>query len=366
MISTRARSSSITRPRRVPSSAPAGEERWASFETHCAAPSAVRPTLHTRHARASLTARPRLLVSLSMLVRMPGCYAFMLCVALQSCGFFESGEPRVLAHRAAPGHWPENSRTAVINSIARGYPGIEVDIVLTADRVPVLAHEPWVNEELCRRGDGSEIGERVLIRDLSLEELHTGFRCGGIRDEEHPDAELVEDTHMTLDELIDALRDAPAVELYLDTKYDPELTLDADDFAREILDRWSDAGLPNQLYVESTWAQGTRALEEHGEVNSVLGWPRFPAGESEAAIAVGADLLGALGLAHALDEVEAARADGLSMPFQLVDWQVARQARDQGIPVFIWTMNRRGTLERYCDQPVDYIMTDYPERAPCL
>ena len=48
--------------------------------------------------------------------------------------------PLLTAHRAGGGQWPQNSRTAVLNSIATAgakdhaqrYHGIEIDIVLTA------------------------------------------------------------------------------------------------------------------------------------------------------------------------------------------------------------------------------------------
>ena len=91
--------------------------------------------------------------------------------------------PLIIAHRAGGGQWPQNSRTAVMNSIARAgaqdpakrYHGIEIDIVLTKDGHPVLSHDPWVHETLCQTAAGDPIGERILIRDLTLAELQSQF-----------------------------------------------------------------------------------------------------------------------------------------------------------------------------------------------
>ena len=85
----------------------------------------------------------------------------------------------VIAHRAGGGQWPQNSRTAVLHCIERAQAetpqnridGLEMDIALTRNGIPVLSHEPWVHTTLCTTASGEPIRERVLIRDKTLEEL---------------------------------------------------------------------------------------------------------------------------------------------------------------------------------------------------
>ena len=63
---------------------------------------------------------------------------------------------------------------------------------------------------------------------MTLTELQSGYLCGGESDPDNPDAEVIADTLMTLDEVISALRDAGDVGLYLDVKFDPDYAPPAD------------------------------------------------------------------------------------------------------------------------------------------
>lgn len=50
--------------------------------------------------------------------------------------------PRVLAHRGGGSLAPENTLAAVRAGHARGFKGVEFDVMLAADHVPVLMHDP--------------------------------------------------------------------------------------------------------------------------------------------------------------------------------------------------------------------------------
>ncbi len=50
--------------------------------------------------------------------------------------------PRRIAHRGGGRLAPENTMAAMREGVARGYRGVEFDVVLTADDVPVLMHDP--------------------------------------------------------------------------------------------------------------------------------------------------------------------------------------------------------------------------------
>jgi glycerophosphoryl diester phosphodiesterase len=106
--------------------------------------------------------------------------------------------------------------TAGAKDHAQRYHGVEIDIVLTRDGHPVLSHDPWVHTTLCRTASGEPIGERILIRDLTLAELQAQFICGGIADMDFPQVVPNGETIMTLDEVLDALKSAPKMVLYLD------------------------------------------------------------------------------------------------------------------------------------------------------
>lgn len=290
----------------------------------------------------------------------------MVSLGLGGCGFVEGGEPVVVAHRAAAGNWPENSRTAVTESLNAGYPAIEVDIAITSDDVPILAHEPWINQVTCETVDGDPVDERLLIQDFTLQELHDGFRCGGRRDPDQPDAELVADTYMPLDELLEALDGVPEVLVYLDTKYDPRFTQSAEVFAEEIVSRLDAAALPNRFVIESTLPEGVQALNARGSYTAALGWPRYAADDDGVGTTLAKEFSTAFGVESGVGQAIDSGARAITSPYQLADRQQAQLARDADLELFLFTLNDESTLGTFCDWPADFVMTDYPERAPCL
>ena len=202
----------------------------------------------------------------------------------------------VIAHRAGGGQWPQNSRTAVLNCIERaqaGAPekridGMEMDIALTRDGIPVLSHDPWVHTTLCTTASGEPIRERVLIRDKTLEELQSQYLCGGVRDPHFPRVEPKAETIMTLEEVLQALKKAPQMMLYLDIKIDGDLTAGAEDYAQAIAKLWEAAGLPNRLYIEGPSAASLAAYRSAIKTDfvPVLSYPAFSVMENSARTAV--------------------------------------------------------------------------------
>ncbi len=64
--------------------------------------------------------------------------------------------PRWIAHRGGGALAPENTLAAIREGIARGYRGVEFDVMLTADDVPVLMHDADFGRTIA--GSGSVAG----------------------------------------------------------------------------------------------------------------------------------------------------------------------------------------------------------------
>jgi glycerophosphoryl diester phosphodiesterase len=62
------------------------------------------------------------------------------------------GIPRVMGHRGAAGHAPENTLAGIRKAAALGARWVEFDVKLTRDAVPVLLHDPKVNRTTNARG----------------------------------------------------------------------------------------------------------------------------------------------------------------------------------------------------------------------
>jgi len=302
---------------------------------------------------------------------------------LVACYISTSGElkpelhhsPLIIAHRAGGGQWPQNSRTAVLNSIATAgakdhaqrYHGIEIDIVLTKDGHPVLSHDPWVHKTLCRTASGEPIGDRILIRDLTLAELQSQFICGGIADKDFSQVVPKGETIMALDEVLDALESAPEMVLYLDVKIDNDLTASAEAYARAISKCLAAARLPNRLYIEGPSAESLSAYRSaiHAKFVVVLSYPPFSAKENSALTALKARWFTKLKLRSPLRKALKAKAGAVAGPTQVITKTAARQARDNGVAVVLFTPNTREDLYKFCTWPVDMLITDYPNLGHC-
>jgi glycerophosphoryl diester phosphodiesterase len=283
--------------------------------------------------------------------------------------------PRVIAHRAGGGQWPQNSRTAVLSTIARAqaeapqsrYDGMEIDVVLTRDGIPILSHDPWVHTDLCTTGSGATIKERILIRDKTLGQLRTEYLCGGVRDRDFPRVDPKAESIMSLDEMLDALKGAPEMALYLDVKIDGDLTARPEDYAQAIASRWQAAGLSNRLYIEGPSAESLAAYRAamRADFVSVLSYPAFSATENATWTVVKAGVLTRLGLRSPLKAAREAGAGAVAAPTQVMTRSAAAQVRDARLEVFLFTPNSREDLDRYCTWPVDGLITDYPDLGHC-
>lgn len=283
--------------------------------------------------------------------------------------------PKIIAHRAGGGQWPQNSRTAVLNCIARAqdptpqnrYDGMEMDIVLTKDGIPVLSHDPWIHTTLCTTASGETIRDRILIRDKTLAELQSQYLCGGVREPDFPKVEPKAEPIMTLDEVFEALKQAPEMMLYLDVKIDGDLTAGAEDYAEAIATRWEAAGLSNRLYIEGPSPESLSAYRSAFTTNfvPVLSYPAFTVTENFTWTALKARWLTKLRLRSPLAEARKAQARAVAGPTQVITRHAATEARDNGVEVILFTPNTRDDLERFCKWPAGVLITDYPDLGHC-
>lgn len=70
----------------------------------------------------------------------------------------------VVAHRGASGDAPENTLEAFLLALKQGADGLELDVHLSADGIPVVIHDPTLERTTDRRGE---------IRRMTLAELQS-------------------------------------------------------------------------------------------------------------------------------------------------------------------------------------------------
>ena len=72
--------------------------------------------------------------------------------------------PRLIGHRGAARHAPENTLASVRMAALQGAPWVEVDVKLTADGVPVLMHDDTLDRTTNGRGKVAETRFEALSR----------------------------------------------------------------------------------------------------------------------------------------------------------------------------------------------------------
>jgi glycerophosphoryl diester phosphodiesterase len=82
--------------------------------------------------------------------------------------------PEIIAHRGTPRAHPENSMPGFAHALAVGADGIELDVHLTRDGVPVVHHDP----DLAMGTDSPVAGRRIV--ELTLAELRTHRLAGDV------------------------------------------------------------------------------------------------------------------------------------------------------------------------------------------
>lgn len=295
----------------------------------------------------------------------------LLPLLLAGCGALDAeGAPRVEAHRCAAGYYPQNSRTGCLEALAAGYEVIEFDLVLTEDEIPVVMHDPWLDPLRCTTADGAALSETelILVKDLTWDELSTGYLCGGPPDPDWPDAVQIAETIMAWDELRIALYAHPDVTAHIDVKWEDPYTIDAATFAERVMGPWWAEAAPNPYYV-SGYDGFIPAVEAYGAeqgedpVTSVT-WPYFPSEGSDIATALRSEFAQAAGVTELVDVAEAAHADSVNVAWQVADRRKVEAALDAGVPVQLWTLNDADQLGAFGKWPVEALITDVPAEAP--
>lgn len=82
-------------------------------------------------------------------------------------------------HRGGRDLRPENTLPAFESGLDQLVKTLETDTGVTADRVSLISHEPFINPQTCRRADGKEYtaDNQILIKDITIAEAQNRFIC---------------------------------------------------------------------------------------------------------------------------------------------------------------------------------------------
>ena len=230
----------------------------------------------------------------------------------------ETGARPVVAHRGASGEFPENTILAFRNGLDQGADALEFDVRLSADGVPVVIHDPWVDRTTDGTGQVSELALSELRR------LDAGYG----------------ESIPTVDQVLAEFTDCPMI---IEIKETP-------------------AAAPLAEVVRRHGAQG-RAL-----FGSFLGGALKPVRAREFARAASRTESAIFWLASRMGIGAGSRAfEAFTVPVKhrqvtVVDRRFVLAAVRQGKPVHVWTVDDRAEAERLRSLGVEGIITNYPAR----
>jgi glycerophosphoryl diester phosphodiesterase len=273
---------------------------------------------------------------------------FLLMTA--ACGLVDApGTPRIVAHGSGAEGPRDTTPTDVDAALSAGHEGLEVDVVLTSDGVPVLRHDPWLEGPDCTSATGVPLA-KTFVESLSFEVLQRDYRCHGV-------------PLMALSDFLARAGAHPGVLVHLDIKWCREGTPPPEAFAEAVTRALE--GVPNPRYVTSPEPEVVRVFASRG-LSARLTWPRTdPCNESFLPELDGELRGGALGLASARAAAREARADGVVLSARMAERPLVEALRDDGLAVGIFGVNTKAALSTFCRYPASELITDTPEEAPC-
>ncbi|MGH9203029.1 MAG: glycerophosphodiester phosphodiesterase [Vicinamibacterales bacterium] len=250
--------------------------------------------------------------------------------------FFNFSRPRVFAHRGCA-LGPENTLAAFDLGIAAGADGLEFDVQLSADGVPVVCHDRTLDRT-------TNLAGPVTARTAAeLARVDAGYRFS-IRKDEFP----FRNQGVGIPTLSDVLRRYPDVPIIIEMKVNhPEM-------GRRVADEVRAAGSAHRTCAAGYGAQSLRAVREalpematsacHPEVRLDLyrSWARCPRREAP---------------------YGGYQVPELSGLVRVVSPRFIRDAHRYGRKVEVWTVDEPADMKRLFGWGTDGLISNRPDLA---
>lgn len=284
------------------------------------------------------------------------------------------------AHRGGRGETTEESLRAFAKALELGVTTLELDVVITKDREPLVWHDPTIQPEKCADTGPAFVGDPLypyvgkLVHDLTLTQIHT-LDCGRPLDD-FPGAEVVRGNKIATLAHVFTLTDSYGA----DVRFNIETKVEADkpgasasprEFVDVMLAAIRSANKVGRVEIQSfDWRTLPMVRQLEPSIPLVALWdettwtPESPWLNGINPAAVGDPLIGATMVGATIV------SPGYSVPygqtphdpgFALVaDRAFVDRAHALGLKVVPWTINDADTMRAQIAAGADGIITDYP------
>jgi glycerophosphoryl diester phosphodiesterase len=226
--------------------------------------------------------------------------------------------PLIIGHRGASIWAPENTLASFSRAISDGADGIEFDVRLARDGVPVVIHD----HSLKRTG-----GIKTLVSELSSSELRK-VNVGSWFNREHPEkaqAHYTQECVPTLARVFERLLDTPAL-FYLEMKCDgPGLH----ELCAAVVNTIREYSLAERVIVESFELRAIAEVKlmDPRTKTAALFQPRISRPAAT------------LKRAKMVELARASGADEIALHYTLANLRVIEAAKAAGLNVVVWTVD---------------------------
>jgi glycerophosphoryl diester phosphodiesterase len=279
----------------------------------------------------------------------------------------------VQGHRGARGLAPENTLAGIERALTIGVSTIEIDILLSADGVPMVYHDTTLNPDLTRDASGRWLQARgPALNTLTAAQL-AEFDVGRI----NPASQLARSFALqqardgeripTLAAVFEHVKRLKAnhVRFNIELKRNPsrpQESTEPEAFVRAVLSVVNAHGMASRSNLQSfDWslnAASRRQAPDMPLAYLTIQQPRSNNLES-------GEWTSGLRIAQHRDApamVAAAGGKVWSPNFNDLSQAVIQRAREENLRVIPWTVNETSDMARLIDWGVDGIITDYPDR----
>ncbi|PBB05045.1 MULTISPECIES: glycerophosphodiester phosphodiesterase [Salimicrobium] len=234
-------------------------------------------------------------------------------------------QTQIFAHRGASRYAPENTMPAFRLALHMQAEGVETDVQLTRDQIPVLIHD----ENVKRTTDGSG-----FVQDYTFQELRS-LDAGSWFSKEYEGALIP-----SLEELLQWVAPRPLF-LHLELKTDKISYKHIEKIVYDLLQKYS----VTERTTLSSFNEDT--LKNVKELNS----------------SIDTAFLTSTKMRKMLSYLSSIPADGLHVKHTILNRKLASRCRKNQIPLRVYTVNRPAHLRKCYHLKCSGIFTDVPDIA---
>jgi glycerophosphoryl diester phosphodiesterase len=247
--------------------------------------------------------------------------------------------PLIIGHRGASARAPENTIAAFELALETRADGVEFDVRLTRDGVPVVIHD----DNLQRTGSVSQLVAALTLDELKEADVGTWFD----RAHKISSSAFAGEKIPTLEEVFELFEDTDAI-LYLEMKSDPS---HRDQLVTNCCGSIRDRSFKDRVVVECFDLAGIEAVKRID--------PDIKTAALFDSSLVTSSIL--TSRRRIVDQALAAAADEIALHHRLATERVVETAKTAGLNVVVWTVDDIAWIKRARASGIKAVITNVPE-----